>query len=337
MPSENESLETSLDSMVESLGADLFGGGSDSGEETQPSGESLTGPSETQEAAATTEASPAQAPTTPPPATTSKYPDPPASWGQSFREGQYWQNTPEELRAEIHRREADAYKGLEQYKAGAARGRQLDEILAPYTDLMAQYNVDPIDQIKQVLRAHVALSTGPVENRAALIRNLAAGYGIDLTQAPASETADPAVASLQQQLSALQSKLDAQQRETESAKQAEAKEAVSKFMGDPKNEHASVVAPTMAELIKANPKLSLAEAYDQACWVVPAVREALIAKQQTEAAKKAAETERLNALKREKTSGHKVSSQLDGKPSKVPQTMEATLAATLADIQSRNR
>lgn len=250
-----------------------------------------------------------------------------------------WATLPPTVRAEIHKREQDIFRGLEEYRGAANFGRTFQQALAPYMPLLEQYRVDPVAQVSGLMRAHQTLVTGTPQQKQEFFAKLAQDYGVDLGQLSSGEPSfvDPAVQGLQQKLQTLESTVTA----AEAARRADAIQAqtrqVETFAADPKNVYFKDVANDMVRLLETKVCSTLEEAYQQAIWLNPAVRQREIDRQQTEraAAERKAAEERAAAAR--KAAGPNVRTTAKSGGGAAPTgSMDDTLKETLALIQSRS-
>ena len=186
---------------------------------------------------------------------------PPKSW--SAKAKAKWDGLDPELKAEMHRREADVDKGFAQY-AGLARhveaatraGTTLPEALDRY---VAAENLLEKDFTLGV--AELARMAGiPLDRLVADI------------QARASQLAGP---SPSPQPSQPQRPVDVRATVEDVLNDQKARDEISRFFADPKNRYAENVRPLMADFLRSGRAGSLQDAYDMACWADPDVRKAL--------------------------------------------------------------
>lgn len=203
---------------------------------------------------------------------------------------------PENVREEIHRREADFHKGITQYKEAAGFGTQMAQELLPYQPLMQQYGKQPREVVKEATTVWKTLVTGSPQEKANTWLQIAQAYGIDLsalgtdppqgTAQPTQE--DPRLVTALQRLEKLEGHLTSQERQRAEAEFSAHTDTVNKFGSDPKHEHFQSVREDMAVLIETGRAKDLDDAYDKAIWINPDVRAKLLAKQEKERADKLA-------------------------------------------------
>jgi hypothetical protein len=202
-----------------------------------------------------------------------------------------WPQLPETIQEEIHRREADFFKGIETYKGKAAYTDRLSQILSPYEQIFSQNQIDPLHLINNFLTAHYKLSYGSPEEKRALWAQFATDYGIDSLED--SGFVDPQVAALQKEISGLKSRLDGQAQQELQVRQAQIAQDVQSFATDPKNIYFAEVYQDMVALVQGGVAKDLQSAYEKAIWQNPVTREKELARVSEE---KAAEAAKLRAL-----------------------------------------
>jgi hypothetical protein len=77
-------------------------------------------------------------------------------------------------------RENEFKKGVSTYKAEADNARSLVEAISPFIPELQKQNIHPAAWINNLGRAHMILSTAPMDQRVQLFHRLAADYGIQL-------------------------------------------------------------------------------------------------------------------------------------------------------------
>lgn len=260
---------------------------------------------------------------------------PPRTWRKEA--GAAWATLPPEVRTEIHKREQDIFTGLETYKTDASFGKSVQGALAPYMPTLQQYGIDPVKQVAGLMQAHQTLALGTPEQKQALFTKLAADYGVDLASLSAEPAfIDPAVQALQKDLQTVRSQLSATEAAQRQTAIAEQTRAVETFAADPKNVYFKEVANDMVTLLEKGVATNLQDAYERAIWASPAVRQREIDRLSAEraaAAKKEADEKLAKA--RAATSANVQTSAKSRSAAAPTGSMDDTLTATLAEIQSR--
>lgn len=251
-----------------------------------------------------------------------------------------WATVPETIRAEIHKREEDAFRGIEQYKADAGVGKVMKEAISPYVDIMTQHGINPAQHVRQLMQTHHTLATGTPAQKQALFSQIARDYGITLTPPDDPSLApytDPQVKSLQEKLELVQNQLQSTANAQQQATMAQAKSDLDAFAADPANMHFLTVGAEMAQLMQTGQVRSLREAYDKAVWINPVSRAAMIAAEHTakvEAGKKA-EAERVAAAKAAASANNRTRAKA-GSAAAPQGSMEDTMRAAYKEIAARS-
>ena len=334
-PSEPAGLD--IDKASDEIGADLFGS-------KEPAKEEAPGPSPapSPEPTAAPVASPAPsfAPTSGPPA--ADITKAPNTWKPDA--AAQWATLPEPIRAEIHRREVDMWKGIEQYKGDAGIGRTVKAAIAPMLPMLQAANMPPENFVKNMTTIHQTLSDRNLTDgqRAAFALDLLGKYGIKLTGDPAEGDegyVDPQVKGLQEQLRQVESRISAQDQRRQEETVAGIAAEIDKFAKDPANVHFEVVADDIAILIKGSGgTMSLKDAYERAVRANPVTWAREVARIQTEAGAKAIKEAKERADAARKATGANVkASGHSGGGTAAPGSMDDTMADTLRSIRERER
>lgn len=244
-----------------------------------------------------------------------------------------------EVKAEIHRRENDFHKGLNELKPLANVGKLLHAEIAPYAAMIAEYKLSPQQVIRDLFQTASTLRGGTQAQKIAVMRGLAKEYSIDLNSvvptehelaaAAAAPQPDPEVPVLRQQLQATQDQIK-QFRETQLA---EMKAETDAFAQAPGHEHFEEVKAEMAALLESGTAKSLQEAYDNAIWAKPSVRVKITALQQETERKRVAD--KAAAAKRAASTNVKTRGSLPSTPVVKGTDMADTVRNVLRTINAR--
>ncbi len=208
---------------------------------------------------------------------------PPVGLSPAAREA--WKDTPEAVRKDISKREADYASGIEKHREGSARAAQMDQVLAPFQQYM-QMNGGPAQALNTLLSTGAQLQMGSPQQKAEMVANIIQQYGVDIQtldnhlvgKAPPADvqqstdvqTAVKAAMEPYQQF--MQSQVQGQQAMAQQQAQ-DVTQSIDQFSADPANEFYTDVRMDMADLLDmaANRRqpLSLKEAYDKACRMNP--------------------------------------------------------------------
>lgn len=339
MPSPNAEVDTGNDELAEAvtaIGAGLGFEDDEGGEDDLGLGE-VVSKDEVEDVVAKEPAAVTEPEATPAPATVPPADAPPATWRKEA--SATWASLPSEAKAEILKREADIFKGLETYKADATFARGVKHVLAPYEQIMQQSGVNPVQHISGLLQAHHILATGTPQSKLAFFQQLARDYRIDLG-APAADSGDapyvdPTVLALRQDLEAVQSRLARSDQERQAAIVDENRRQVDSFAADPKNPYFNEVADDMVLLLNKGLAKTLQQAYDEAVWRNPVVRAKEIAR--TTAATSQPTTPVVTQVAKAKaaTAANVKTSAKSGSATTPLGSLDDTLKETLAKINAR--
>ena len=255
-----------------------------------------------------------------------------------------WAALPSEAKAEILKREADIFAGIESYKVDATFGKSVKQVVAPFEGILRQNNMDPVQTINGLLNSHYALATGTPEQKANLFRLLARDYQIDIAAlAGVQQTAsgeppyvDPAVADLRQKLAGVESELTQARQARLNESKANISRQVAGFAEDPKNIYFNELSEDMASLVQRGVAGTLQEAYEKAIWLNPVTRAkeaARIATEQAATALAAGRARTANA--RAALAANVKTSAKNGSATTPLSSLDDTLSEALASIKSR--
>jgi hypothetical protein len=259
-----------------------------------------------------------------------------------------WDKLPENVRAEIYKREEDVFQGIAQYKEGADFGWKVNGLFKPFEQVMAAAGITPMQILPGLVQAHGTLALGSEEQKLGLFEQLIKDYAIPVPKLLAKLTGgaladtdpfvDPAVAALREELGAVKSRLSAQDQAAFEARQAENSAKVAAFANDPKNIYFAELADDIALLLERKIASDLGAAYEKALWANPAVR----AKEQARIAAEA-ESERTRkaaaaaaAAKKSTAANLRSTARSGAVTSPASGSIDETLAKTLAEINARS-
>lgn len=250
-----------------------------------------------------------------------------------------WPTLPPQVRDEFIKREQDFRNGLgqlkEQYGHSQAISEGFGKLLEPFAQAMEEYGVNPFAHVDNLLRSHAVLMFGRPEQKLDIIQGICRDAGIDLRGLAQGRPSaiDPTVQGLQHELAQTRGALNKIMGRMTSEDASRLEQHIWDF-GNDEASHPDfwTVAPDMVQLFRANPRLSLEEAYKQALVANPQTRQKLVERE----AHARLEAERNKAVASRKTRGVKVQSGTDRRPA-MPDgdDLDKTLRDTLAEIQSR--
>lgn len=212
-------------------------------------------------------------------------PDYPKTWRKELQ-GE-WGKLPPAVKAEIQRREENFFEGIKQYQEPAAFGRAIGQEMLPHVDIMRQVGVTPQQLTRDIMGTWSTLVRGSPDQKRGVLLQLAQQYGIDITApaAPSSTGSAPAQAmspDLNPVLQRVQSIEQMVRQQAEQAARAASEQAmteVQRFASNPERKHFAAVQETMAQLVGSGQATTLEDAYDKAVWLVPEIRQQLLAEQ----------------------------------------------------------
>ncbi len=241
------------------------------------------------------------------------------------------------VKAEVLKREEDIHKGIGQYKEDAAYTQAIKGMVQPYAEVFRQAGVDPMAQVQNLLGAHITLSTKGPEERLQAFAQLASEYGVDLEELlDVGVNTPPEVLSLRQELQTLKSTLSNVTQTQLSARQAESIASVETFAKDPAHPYFDEVANDIAVLIERGVAGTLAEAYEKAVWMNPAVRAKETARQVEESQAKTQEAAAKKVAEAKKALAANVKSKARSGSATTPLgSIDDTLTETMATILAR--
>lgn len=263
----------------------------------------------------------------------------PTSWEPKFAEK--FAALDPELKAQIHKREADARNGVAQYRQGAQfAARMAEDFVQPFVEDFRAVQMDGAEVIKSVMGTWQGLVRGGPADRVGIVRQIMSDFGINPSDLGMPQNSggsgqgqghSPELLSLRQEVSQLRGQLQTQEQQRQQASANQWRNEFNRFRSDPKNEFVMQVAPIMQRLILGGEAETYEEAYDKACKLEPNVRATMDGreaesrrKREAEEAAAAANANRVNVNTRgqrtEKTE---------------PLTMDDTILATLRKIKAR--
>lgn len=207
----------------------------------------------------------------------------PPSWKPEARES--WQQVPANVRVEIHRRESEAYKAIQQSKTAREFHQEFAKVAQPFAILLEQEG-GPLNGFHEYLKTASLLRMGTPHEKAMAIAKAVQQFQIPIEmldsalagnisrpgggngQAAPGEFRDPRVDQLLQTL-------NQQQQQREQGMLAEVDNELEVFAQDPANEYFHDVRELMADVLEVaarrNEKISLQQAYSRATMIHPEV------------------------------------------------------------------
>jgi hypothetical protein len=208
-----------------------------------------------------------------------------------------WDQLPAAAQAEILKREADIFSGIESYKADAGYGNSFKQALAPYLSQLQARGADPVDHVKGLLSSFDVMERGSPEQKLEVFRKAASDYGINLEQLNQERPyIDPEVAIVNSQLEQVRQEIQQLKSYRDQEVRSSINSEIESFSKDPANVHFHELSNDMADLIQKGICSNLKDAYDKAIWLNASVREKHLANAAAKSTK-SAEKARLDKLK----------------------------------------
>lgn len=223
----------------------------------------------------------------------------PNSWRKEAK-GE-WAAIPLHVRQEVHKREMEINRVLQETAPIRQEVEQFRQVAAPYMARMSSMGVQPAQAFESLLKADYVLSSSPKEQRAAYMAQLIKQYDIDIValdkaivggQQPQTQQQGPDINALvQQQVQQALAPIYQQQQAQQQAQQQEVVSTVEQMSLDPRFPHFDEVRDDMADIIELNARrgvaISLETAYSRATQWNPQVSAMSQATQQNQLAQKA--------------------------------------------------
>jgi hypothetical protein len=198
-----------------------------------------------------------------------------------------WSQLGLEFRQEIIRREEAAANGVAKLREQFAPAESMTKVLAefnPYFDAIGV--VDKPQQIANVLATERALRSAPVQQKFAMILQLADDYGVPIRHMLGTPNNPQGLPQGQQQQQvvrtdpAVMAELQSIRQWREGEEIRMIGQQVEQFAANPNAEFFEDVREEMAQLIETGVAASIEDAYSKAVWINPSTRQVLIARQQ---------------------------------------------------------
>ncbi len=218
----------------------------------------------------------------------------PASWRPEVRE--HWAQLPEQVRAEVHRREVEVQRTLQESAEARKSFDAVMRTIQPYEAFIRAENSNPLQAIDNLMSTAARLRTGTAPELAQMVAGIVKQFGVgrfgntfieqldsalagqqiqvDPQQAAMQQVLDQRLAPMQQMLNQFQqAQVMQQQRVTQ-----EAQSTVSQFLE--RAEFGNDVREEMADLLEVAQRrgqpMTLQEAYKKACLTNDRVRSVLM-------------------------------------------------------------
>lgn len=197
---------------------------------------------------------------------------PPVSLSSPMKEK--WATLPEDVRAEIKKREDDMHKAMTRHDGDLAVGRKIKEIAAPYEAIIRAEGGTVEGAFKDYMNTAYVLRTGSPQQKAQVIMQAMQQFNVDIT--PYLEGQQNNLTALQQEIEYLRrnqvdpNAIKAQLQEQMESDRIQAQ--IEAFAANPDNKHFGEVWHIMEALLKRGQAQGLQDAYEAAIWSVPSIR-----------------------------------------------------------------
>lgn len=192
---------------------------------------------------------------------------------------------PDDVRAEILKREQDVFNGINQYKVAAEYGQNVHKMLQPYQQRLQENGTNPIEYISALARADNMIASAPTqEQKLQYFRELANMYGITVDHGLFGAE-DSTVTALRQELNQLKGTINSQLSQAQAKEIATITKQIDEFKALPEHKHFDVLQHEIAALLQSGVAKDLKDAYERALWANPTTRIAEQTRLQEEKAK----------------------------------------------------
>jgi hypothetical protein len=207
------------------------------------------------------------------PADPTSYAEAPRGYSEAAKSE--WANTPEAVRADIHRRQGELEKGINQY-------RDFVEPLKPYVQLAQQHNTTIDKALNQYITLERSLRSSDPAQKTAALNDVFQAAGVNprdwaaqiLNQSPdqVASQQDATIQELRQQISRLEQQVGGVTQTFQQQREQETLQTVTKFAED--NPRFEELADDIAFFMKTGRANNLSEAYELAERLNPAPAQA---------------------------------------------------------------
>lgn len=208
----------------------------------------------------------------------------PKSWAKEQHE--VWSKLPSEAQDYIEHREKQMLDGIDEYREFATYGRELNNVITPYSPMFEQAGIDVKTGVQYLLNAQYMLQQGTPEQKEGELRRIAEQYGINLGEKATGgeEKLDPRMEQMQNTINQLQNKIEQGEQTNLTEMRAKNAQEVDDFANDGNHPYFDELTEEIAIQIKAGK--SLPDAYDTAIFANPVTKAKEIARIHTENAAK---------------------------------------------------
>jgi len=207
----------------------------------------------------------------------------PKSWKASTR--QKWAALDPEVRAEVHRRERETTRAINEAGPVKQFAQQFQQVIQPHAERYRQTNMSPLQVVSNLMAADALLATAAMPQRAKFMAKLISDYGIDIRaldsalagEEPQARPLDQVEAIINQKLAPIQEFVQTTQQGRQQAMQREysqQEQVINAMAEDTRNfPYFDLVALEMADIMEVASRrqiyLSPQEAYKRAVAMNP--------------------------------------------------------------------
>ena len=190
-----------------------------------------------------------------------------------------WKELPIEVQNEFVRLESTQAKGMAKIAQTAKFGEEVMNEVQPYMAMIQAEGGTPQAAIKSLLNTAYLLRTAPPAHKQQLIYQLANQYGVDLSNPPEQKQVDPNIQHILNELNQIKQQQTGQVTANQQAADQALETEIQQFASDPKNIHFEELKGVMSGLLTSGVASGLQDAYEQACWANPEIRNSILSEQ----------------------------------------------------------
>lgn len=278
--------------------------------------------------------------------------NPPGSWTAQSKAR--WNEIPEFAKAEVLKREAESFRGVQQVAEKAHFADEINNLIEPYRATITAEGSTPEQTIQGMLNTAYLLRSNDPMQKVQMTINLAAQHGYlnelfaHFTQGGQNGQQpqfNPQHTLLEQEVQTLKQALEQQQQQQMKTEQSEAISAIQSFSTEA-NEDGSLAHPyyenvreLMGVLIESGQQQTLEGAYNAALWMSDDTRTLLQGQQQGDSERKRQEAAAERAAKAKKAGTVNIKAKgthASATPDKPIGSVEDTMKETLENMKARN-
>jgi hypothetical protein len=248
-----------------------------------------------------------------------------------------WADLPDYVKDDLIKREKDVNSKFQKSAEFVKHSQAIRNIEAPYQAMMQALGANSEQAYQDHLKTAYVLNHGSMAQKADLIQKAIDTYGIQLaSQDPSddwdfeSNTQDPKMEQLTNQVNQLTNILNGQQQDKQNSQQASADKTIQEFRNDPNHKYFDEVNPLMQGILQSGQASNLEEAYEMATMAHPKVRTSVLAAQSSKSKKEHRQEASKKASKAKEAAGTNLKSK-GGKVS-ITQGRESVKRGQLPDF-----